>query len=107
MTRLLPTVFATELSVSGVAATNGIFDATPRSDTSGYLWMSYSTVNVAASNAATHCSTHAYCLFYRWRVDLDGCRYRPEQRFHSGFSSTRTAVGHLTLRSIKSALRPL
>lgn len=48
----LPSVPATALTVSGVVATDGIFDPSPRHDGSGNLWMSYSTVNFAASDAA-------------------------------------------------------
>ena len=45
------TVAATALSVSGVVATDGIFDPSPRSDGSGHLWMSYSTVNYSANDS--------------------------------------------------------
>jgi hypothetical protein len=44
---------ATELTISGSPATDGIFDPAPMSDTSGNLWMSYSTVNYSASAAAS------------------------------------------------------
>ncbi|MBI5891671.1 MAG: hypothetical protein HZB47_13570 [Nitrosomonadales bacterium] len=47
-----PPVAATALSVSGVVATNGVFDTSPRSDGAGNLWMSYSTVNYSANDAA-------------------------------------------------------
>ena len=48
----LPPVPATALSVSGVVATDGIFDPSPRHDGSGNLWMSYSTVNYSTHDAA-------------------------------------------------------
>ena len=48
----LPPVPATALSISGVLATDGIFDPSPRHDGSGNLWMSYSTVNYSPHDAA-------------------------------------------------------
>jgi hypothetical protein len=45
-----PVISATALSVSGVVATDGIFDPSPRRDGSGNLWMSYSTVNYSAND---------------------------------------------------------
>jgi len=48
----LPPVPATALNVSGVVATDGIFDPSPRHDGSGNLWMSYSTVNYSGNDAA-------------------------------------------------------
>jgi hypothetical protein len=54
-----PPVSVTALSVSGVVATDGVFDPSPRRDGSGNLWMSYSTVNYSANDPnLTEVRTH-------------------------------------------------